>query len=852
MASLSSTGSVSGSSSLGNTSLRGFGGMVSGINRDEIIEAMTLHTTNKIANQKADITKLQWKQEAYRNLTDQILDLSDKYTSYSSSSSLIDPITFAKSLITVNGLDEATRYVKASGTSSLVDNVSLTAVKQLATAAVRQSAAYTGGSLQTSLEDLDADWTSSNLEGRKLVFGTYEGDKFKTVSTFEFKSTYTDTDGTVKNIDYTGSNKAELVRQLNLSMDEQDIDMQFTLKDGKIGLQAKTSGSDTENLVIAANSTALNGLGYVKGSGGADYTGDNKDYDKKGISLDAFNANVTGEFADASVSPATGFSYMKGQKLTFTYDGTAKSIDLITDADAKELAELEKTNGPMSKEEKMTWFANKLQGRLDQAFGKDAVKIGGDRDADGKITALNGALSFSTKDDSTVSITSNNSALLKNLGIVYGESNKVNLNGKLNQSALGIDLSSDPEYTKNGEAYLKINGVEIKGINADSSIKDIITKINNSKAGVKATYLDATGQFMLVTNETGEGREINLDSKLAQDLFGQKNAAGDYEADLGVTNGKNALVSVSYGNGVTVDLERSSNTFNLEGMSVTVSGVFGGNWKTDADGNKVQGADGKDIWEYDSAETVTFSARADVDKVTEKVKGFFEDFNKLVKDINSQVTTRPDSSYKPLTDEQKAEMDETSIENWEKKAKEGLLYNDATIRGLSMDVQAVFTNMLSNGASFEDLEKIGITYSEDEKDGGVLIFNEDKFREAMESDPELVSDIFTGGGNVKKGLMTIVDETFTPYATRYASKNAGGNSSGSYGQLIEIAGTEKKPTTMINNQIYNQLKQMNDALAVLQDRLKVEQDRYISQFSYMESMINQFNSQASYLSQITG
>ena len=80
MASLSSTGSVSGSSSLGNTSLRGFGGMVSGINRDEIIEAMTLHTTNKIANQKADITKLQWKQEAYRNLTDQILDLSDKYT----------------------------------------------------------------------------------------------------------------------------------------------------------------------------------------------------------------------------------------------------------------------------------------------------------------------------------------------------------------------------------------------------------------------------------------------------------------------------------------------------------------------------------------------------------------------------------------------------------------------------------------------------------------------------------------------------------------------------------------------------------------------------------------------------
>lgn len=63
MASLSSAGSVTSSNSLGNTSLRGFGGMVSGIQRDEIIEAMTLHTTNKIANQKAEITKLQWKQD---------------------------------------------------------------------------------------------------------------------------------------------------------------------------------------------------------------------------------------------------------------------------------------------------------------------------------------------------------------------------------------------------------------------------------------------------------------------------------------------------------------------------------------------------------------------------------------------------------------------------------------------------------------------------------------------------------------------------------------------------------------------------------------------------------------------
>ena len=64
MASISSTNSV------GNTSLRGYGGMASGIDRDAIIEQMTLGTTTKINNQEKAITKLEWKQEAYRGVSD--------------------------------------------------------------------------------------------------------------------------------------------------------------------------------------------------------------------------------------------------------------------------------------------------------------------------------------------------------------------------------------------------------------------------------------------------------------------------------------------------------------------------------------------------------------------------------------------------------------------------------------------------------------------------------------------------------------------------------------------------------------------------------------------------------------
>lgn len=848
MASLSSTGSVTSSNSLGNTSLRGFGGMVSGIQRDEIIEAMTLHTTNKITNQKSEITKLQWKQEAYRSLSDKILDLSDNYNSYSSPKSLLDPSIFSRNQITVRGQESSTNLVTASGASDLAANVSLAAVTKMATSTVRQSGAF-GGSLTMGVTDLGAVWKSSKLEGTELVFGTasYKDGEFEKVTsdaTFKFSSTY-EKDGKTYTIDYTTDNYEELAKQLNEALAAQDltvetgsgsedlsdiIEFRYDNSTGKIEI-AEKDGKSLGSTVIHANSTALNALGYVKGSGGPEYAegGSKVDYEEHGLKLDDLNANVTKNFEDAAINKPTALSSMTGQKLTFNVDGSEKEIELITKEEAAELASL-------PKDEQMAKVVGNLQKRLNQAFGTNAVTVAAGTDG----------LEFKTASTtSSVSIKGSDNALLKNMGLEYGSSSKINLSGKLSQAAIDIDASQSGYANADGELDLEINGVKIKGLTADSSISDILSKINSSEAGVKATYVDATGTFMLVSSETGAGREINLNSKLAQDLFGQKGADDNYDATKGIKGGQNAEIYVDYGNGSLVKMERASNTFNLEGMSVTVSGVFG----------KVNEKDENGVKTYETADpsaVVTFSAKADVDGVTEKVKSFFEDFNALVKEINGHVTTRPDSSYGPLTDEQKDEMNETSIENWEKKAKEGLLYNDSTVRNLSMDVQNIFVELMNNGASYDDLKKIGITYSDDYTDGGTLVFDESAFKAAMESDPELVSNIFTGGGSVQKGLMEVVDDTFTPYATRYASKNATDGGKGSYGQLIDIAGSEKKPTTLQKNQIYDQLKQMQEMLETLQSRLKTEQERYISVFTNMETMINQFNSQASYLSQISG
>lgn len=966
MASLSSSSSVSSSSSLGNTALRGFGGLASGIDRDAIIEKMTLGTNTKITNQENEITKLEWKQEIYRGISDNILDLYDNYSSYTSSSNLKDPAFFAKSIITAVGKDTATRFVSASGTSQLTSSVAIQAVRELATSSVRKSQERTDGKIETDLKNLsDTVWQESLLAGgRQLRFGQYNGTELVSGSTqiFTLPESYKDGDDTIE-IDYFPTDEKgyqKLAAGLNKALEQSDI----MLGDKKISeaisfkydssTKKMTIEGDLNGYAIQSNSSALEGLGYTGTTGG---TGK--------IELKDYNDSLK-DFGSSVVRNVDALEYLTGKNMKFSYDGVQKDITLLTKdeaaairdkkwtlseekkqeirdklqakedslnakynldtvdgrkavedivdsqlkaqytskehetliEDAKAALKAEGNENPTAEEitrkvkdtlfgvgkdgdidaevEKrvnqrladykkdnaaeygqkvqethdqlvkvesedeafaMEQMRSNIQTRLDRAFGKDAVKA--------ELTE-DGKLAFSTKKDSTVSVSTDDVMLLYNMGIRNGESNKVNTNGTLDQSALKIDIN-DQKYSDG----LVINGVKIGGIDEYTSISSIMSKINSSNAGVKATYVSATGQFMLVSEETGEGREITLDSKLAQDLFGTKNKDGEYDPEAGMAYGKNAVIDVSYGNGVTVQMERASNTFNLEGLTVTVSGTFGGKYED------VVGDDGKVIgqeWKADTSESVSFSAKADVDKAVEKVKAFFEAFNEIVTEVNTQVTSRPDSSYGPLTEEQKNEMSEKSIENWEKKAKTGLLNNDSTIRELSMAIQSVFSQVMNNGASYDELKKIGITYSDNPKDGGVLVFDESAFRSAMETEPETVSKIFTGGGEVKKGLMQVVEDTFTPYATRFATRNGGANSKtgGSYGRLIEEAGSEKIPTSLLKNQIYRQIEDKKTLIQQLREKLKTEEDRYIKQFSTMESLISQMNSQSSYLSQLMG
>lgn len=851
--------SVSGAaSSLGNTSLRGYGGFGSGIDRDSIIEQMTAGTQSKITNQKNKMTSLGWKQEAFQAVSDKMLALQDNYFSFASGTNLKYPSMFAKNQITAMGDSDITKFVSATGSSNMLDYLSILGVKQLASSSTLQSASKGTSSIHTGITQdslTNPVYKSSLLQGRQLRFGTYSGDQYQSAGIFTFPSSYKDKDGDGKDItvpiDYTIDLDAavevdgvtmtggeKLAMQLNKALSQSGIKsgedsisdvMEFVYADGKMNLQTKAG--KTTNLVINSSSSALTALGYnPQNADGTDKTVSD------GISLSEFNENQK-QLNDTYVNRQTMTQYLTGKKLTISFGGQTKEIELVKSGDT--FADLDD-------------LKDIIQGRLNQAFGTDNIKVAGGTHygADGNpvigtdgnpvIDPLSFELGSNASSNQTLTVTSDNAEIRNVLGIQKGASNKLNLEGSIRDNIDKLIPDGPDAEAKRAQFLnsletggLKINGETISGVTADTSIQGMIDKINTNKdVGVKASYLSSTNQFVLISSETGSGREIQLEGASA-DIFGAvKDAAGNY-TDGNFEMGKNAQVLVSYGNGISTMIESSSNTFDLEGLRVTVSQEFG---------NVTQDASG--VWNSDRSKAVTFSAKADVDGVTETVKKFIEEYNEMIKEINTQVTTRPDKAYGPLTEEQKDEMSDKSIENWEKKAKQGLLYNDATMRALSLDMQGVLTNLMANGANYKDLEEMGITISDDYLDGGTITFDEAKFKAAMTSDPEKVSNVFTGGGDIKKGLASIIEDTLTPYATKYANRN--GNS---YGRLIEEAGSEKIPLSIMNNQIYKDLKEMQSVLDTLNARLASEQDRYISQFTTMETLINQMNSQASYLAQ---
>ncbi len=790
---MSSVGSLSTSTS---TSIRGYGGLASGLDRDELIEGMTIGTTTKINKQEQKKQQIQWMQEAVQTISDKMISFHGKYTeTLTSPTNLFSGALWGRNKINVNGINA--KKVSVSGTSLSGKGVTVMGVKQLAQKATltTNKADFSDGKFESGeIKDTitNAKYERDNLAGQTL--------KFKYDDT-EYSVTFSELDN------YRYDSTENLAKAFNenflkdLSKDGKKLSEFIEAKandDGSFSLATKNGKS-----IDITGGSAVDTLGF------STTTGQDAVTSKTLTKSDLVNENVN--FAE----------YVSGKSLTFSYNGKTATVKM-PGADQLE----NKTS-----EKQVEAIAEELQKQFDQTFGEGRIKV------DGK----DGKLSFKTavpgKDEidktSVLTLTGGDAALvggtrgaLKSV-LKVGDSTKTNIDAK---------IATPGSFTINGKT------VSYGGEGQPQTLNELITKINNDNLGFKISFSKDADKFTITSTDTGADETLKIDKNSATTLgtlFGFDFSKLTADANGAYTvRGEDAVFSVRYSDSnETVELRRDSNTFDVDGLSIELKGRFGYN------GDALEVDKYNDI---DESNAVEITATADVDKLVDTIKSFVEEYNAIVDMVNTEVSTKHEKDYTPLSSEQKSELSDDEIEKWETKAKTGLLYGDSDLRSLSMDLRTVATSYVWQ------LEQVGISVSGTYSDNGKLSVDETKLRAALEKDPGSVEKLFTAqagtdenGKPIYDGVATNLKRVMEKYVKTTGDMDH-------KGILVRKAGSKSSAVSMTDNYYYNQLKDIDKLIDTLNDRLKTERDRYIKQFTTLESVIANMNSQSSYLSSMSG
>lgn len=869
-------------------------GLMSGLDTDELVKQLTSGTQNKIdsAGQKKQIAN--WQQEAYQTLLKSVSEFQSKYLSSSSSSSSILNANFFNSTsiknnfssyVNVSGLSSVAKNMKIKSISQLATQASFTASNKVSNQTIQTGtigskdldgnwigewtkSAVTSATMKINFENKDytltvgADGNTKDADAIREQLNQQLGDQglgnklkvAKDGNTFTLKNIDTEnptaavtiksgsenllsglglkandsgttiTGSTEMNKAYFSNHSIAAGSKLNLKLDGKDytftVSSAISLPVGTVDANYAKKLETALNDMVKTNTDLKGKISFsVANDGAVSLTAGGKSVEvvSKGSSKSLMNGlglvndgnSVKGQVNQEALYTTYLDDSLSGSTLTFDLNGLSKTIsfDATNIADYDTPAEL----------------ASYLQTKLDTAYGSNKAKVSFDN--------TTGSLSFQTMGDSTNVLTLSSASKSGVLGVdgalrVYaGESNRVNLNKTLRdvQSEFG---SASPLTTSSNDTYdITVNGKEFS-FEATDTINTIIKTINNdSDANVTVSYSSTLDRFSIVAKNGGvnskveihdtthaENEKITKSSNLSEILFGTDKVTG--------TGGQDAKMEVSFGDGQPYQtITRSSNSFTMDGVNFELQ-------KT----TPTKTVNGKEVPDMDP---ITFSVESKTDDLVTKIKTFIDDYNAILTTVNGFITEKKptDAVYKPLTDTQKSEMSESQITSWEKKSKQGLLFNDSLLSSFAQDWRHGMTDVVSSMSSA--LYQVGISASS-YSDNGKLTVDEDKLKEVLNSDPDKIAQLFTS----TDGIATRMQNFIKKYAN---------DSLVNTGLFITKAGSST--STVDTSELAKKMKEYDTQVKTLKTRLTSQQEYYYNKFTALETYIARMNSQASFFTQ---
>lgn len=547
MSTTSSTSSTSSSSSVasfyttnGTTKLNG-SELVSGLDTESLITALTLKTQSKINTQEQLEQKAEWKQTMYQSVQSLMSTFNSTYFSYASSSTNIMSTKFFDS----GELTSSSSLVSATGESSAAGNVVIDSISSLATDATLSSS-YSPSEMNITSGALRSEWTQSALSGKSLTV-TYGG------------SDYTLTLGSSASLDSSGtteenlqsiadalnsqiSENSSLSGNVQFSVDETSGDsLKLSTTDSasstSIGIKANSSDSTSSDFLTAIGFTSLpaSGTGSLTGSA---------------VTLDSSSV------ADSSLFSHTVSS---SSDLVFSIDGSQYTLTLGSTIDLSGLSDSEAA----------TKIADQLKSQ-----------ISANSSLSGKVTVSDdgsGNISFS---GDGVSITGGSSNLLMGLGLESSVGGTIGTSGtadttKLTQSYLGDTLAGST-------LSVQLNGVS-KTISFDSTDESSYSSISGLQSYLQSAMDTAYGSGKVSVDLNSSDQLVFTTADATSILSLSSSSVSDVLSDNGAlriaTGETNRLETTKTLNELSSELNNSLTagsdgkyTINVNGTSFSFTG----------------------------------------------------------------------------------------------------------------------------------------------------------------------------------------------------------------------------------------------------------------------------------------
>jgi len=260
------------------------------------------------------------------------------------------------------------------------------------------------------------------------------------------------------------------------------------------------------------------------------------------------------------------------------------------------------------------------------------------------------------------------------------------------------------------EGSFTINGVTLN-IDSTDTLNTVINKINNSSAGVTASYDKTTDKLLMTSKNTG-AQSITMGSSSDTSNFLSAAFIGNGVAET--ETGKNAIFEMEGFNG-GAPITRMSNTIDdlIDGVTITLN-------HTHNIGDEEE-------------DPVLMTVNQSTSDLTKAINDFVSKFNTVVSNI-------------------KLKSSPAEFEDGKKVGEAGPLNGDSVFTGIRSNLQIQITSMVSGvDSTYNSLSSIGVTLNS----SGELQVDSSKLSSALNDDINAVEELFTNSTN---GIFNALDD----------------------------------------------------------------------------------------------